>query len=193
MLRIVKSLLTIVAVAAIAVGATGAVFSDEALVADNTFSAGTLDLKVNGQDSLTQSYMITNLHPGSWDAAGQVMIKNEGTLKGHAWLEVVNVRNYENGVNGPEIAAGDTTPGADEGELGQFARLSIERNRAPWGVRYGMTQTLDSAPGVRVDLEDLDPGTDLPVFIYGVWVSGNDNIAQGDSVTFDIIFHLDQV
>jgi predicted ribosomally synthesized peptide with SipW-like signal peptide len=46
MLRIAKSLLTILAVAVVAVGATGAYFSDTEVVASNTFATGTLDLKL---------------------------------------------------------------------------------------------------------------------------------------------------
>lgn len=50
MLRIVKSLLTIMVVAIVAVGATGAYFSDQVTSTGNTFTAGTLELNVDGYD-----------------------------------------------------------------------------------------------------------------------------------------------
>jgi len=45
MLRIVKSLMVIGVVSAVAVGATGAYFSDTATVTQNTFSTGTLEIR----------------------------------------------------------------------------------------------------------------------------------------------------
>jgi predicted ribosomally synthesized peptide with SipW-like signal peptide len=48
MIRIAKSLITIVAVAAVAVGATGAYFSSSVDISDNTFSTGTLEIRING-------------------------------------------------------------------------------------------------------------------------------------------------
>jgi len=52
MKRIILSLVTIVAVAAIATGATVAYFSDTETSNSNTFAAGTLDLDVNGNNGV---------------------------------------------------------------------------------------------------------------------------------------------
>ena len=52
MFKIVKSLFAIVAVAAIAAGSTSAYFSDTATITGNTFSTGTLELRVNGQPTV---------------------------------------------------------------------------------------------------------------------------------------------
>ena len=50
MKKILLSVLTIALVAVVAAGATQALFSDTEESTGNTFTAGTLDLKVNGQD-----------------------------------------------------------------------------------------------------------------------------------------------
>jgi len=175
MFKIVKSLFVIVAVATIAAGSTSAYFSDTAQVAGNTFSAGTLDLKVNGQDSLIQAYKISNLKPGAWDLTGQVVLNNAGSINGHAWLEITNVQN-------------------NDGQLGGLVKASFQKNVGPW-TRYGGTSSIDTSQNVRVDLFDLAPGESIPLVVYAVWPNGDpvvDNTAQGDSVTFDVIFHLDQ-
>jgi predicted ribosomally synthesized peptide with SipW-like signal peptide len=51
MMKIVKSLLAIVAVGAVAGGATWAYFSSTATVTGNTFSTGTLQVRVDGEQS----------------------------------------------------------------------------------------------------------------------------------------------
>lgn len=195
MKKIILSLFTILAVGVVAIGATVANFSDTETSSNNTFTAGSLDLKTNDIDGTTASYTLTNLKPGAWDLAGQVVLKNAGTITGKAWYEITNVRNVENGCL--EVETGDatceTTP--DQGELGSFAKASLQANIAPW-TRYpsaGLTN-INAAAGVRYDIEELSAGETLPVVLYGVWTPGaNDNVAQGDSVTFDIVFHLDQI
>ena len=64
MLRIVKSFLTIAIVATIAVGATGAYFSDNLTVPGNTLSSGTLDIVYNG--SAKTAITLGNMIPGQW-------------------------------------------------------------------------------------------------------------------------------
>lgn len=52
MFRIVKSLVVIAVIGAFAASATGAYFSDTATITRNTFSTGTLEIRVNGQPSV---------------------------------------------------------------------------------------------------------------------------------------------
>jgi predicted ribosomally synthesized peptide with SipW-like signal peptide len=52
MFKIAKSLFAIVAVATIAAGSTSAYFSSTATITGNTFSTGTLDIRVNGEPSV---------------------------------------------------------------------------------------------------------------------------------------------
>lgn len=64
MLRIAKSLITILAVAAIAIGATGAYFTDRAVIVGNTFSTGVLEIRVNGQPTRA-GFNYPNAVPGA--------------------------------------------------------------------------------------------------------------------------------
>ena len=62
--KVLLSIATIFAAAAIVLGATFAFFSDTETSKDNTFVAGALDLKVNGEDDPSQIVNITDLKPG---------------------------------------------------------------------------------------------------------------------------------
>jgi hypothetical protein len=46
-----------------------------------------------------------------------------------------------------------------------------------------------------MDLFDLDAGQTLPLVLYAVWpktYGDLDNTVQGNSVEFDVVFHLEQ-
>lgn len=63
MKNIIKSLVLVVAVAAVAGMATYAYFTDQAVVAGNTYSAGTLDFTLNGEMTETQHVTLANMEP----------------------------------------------------------------------------------------------------------------------------------
>lgn len=108
MLRILKSLMVIVAVAAVSVGATGAYFSDQETVAGNTFTAGSLDLTVDGQnDPVSFSFTGNDLKPGVQVNAGTVELKNTGSLDGLLSIKVTNPTSDEGQLFEPELTAGD--------------------------------------------------------------------------------------
>lgn len=96
----------IVGVAAIAGGATYAYFSDIETSAGNTLTAGTLDLKVDGNDAMIP-YSVSKLKPGEIRGTPTYAIKNTGSVPGRLSYKVTNVTTNENGVSEPERAAGD--------------------------------------------------------------------------------------
>lgn len=62
MIRIVKSLVVVMAALALAAGATGAYFSDQESIAGNTFSTGTLNLTLN--HSAGKPFNVSGAYPG---------------------------------------------------------------------------------------------------------------------------------
>jgi predicted ribosomally synthesized peptide with SipW-like signal peptide len=198
MKKILTSLVMILMVAAVATGATVAQFSDTETSYSNTFTAGTLDLKVDDQDDpLVVHITRTNLKPyppWSHSYGGQWALKNAGSVPGTFSMEIRNIKNYENTCNEPEV--GDTTcgVGTDQGELGgqMFAKWS--RNVAPWGGWGSIMNPLNSAEGVVVTGDVLNPGDVAPaVYLDLEWDdSPTNNLAQSDSVEFDIVFKLVQ-
>lgn len=63
MFRIAKSLVMILAVAAVAAGATSAYFTDRATISNNTFSTGVLEIRINGLENRA-GFNYTNAVPG---------------------------------------------------------------------------------------------------------------------------------
>jgi len=62
-MKILKSIMVIVAVAALTAGATSAIFTSEASVAGNNFATGTLEIRVNGGPN-TVGLHYSNAAPG---------------------------------------------------------------------------------------------------------------------------------
>jgi spore coat-associated protein N len=119
MKKILLSLFVISAVAIAGVGATTAYFSDTETSNDNTFTAGTLDLNVDGGNTNVVKFTVANMRPGN-QPKGTYTLANVGSIDGFLDLESIAVTNNENSCIDPETDAGDVTcdnPGASQGEL----------------------------------------------------------------------------
>lgn len=75
-MKILKSLVIVVAMAAMVAGATSSVFTSSASVTGNTFSTGTLQIRINGQSSIP-GFTVTNAAPGD-STSGSFDINNYG-------------------------------------------------------------------------------------------------------------------
>jgi len=202
MLRIIKSIVTIVAVAAIATTATGAYFSDTETSTGNTFTTGTLDLKVgNMDDPVTVHIVKASQKPSasfSQNIGGQFVVKNAGSIAGTVQATIKNIKSYENGCLDSEVGDATCGAGVDQGELdkGLINRVFFSLNQAPWGSLTPSFTSLQAAQGVTVTSSkyDLAPGESKNAMLSLYWdTSANDNLGQGDSVEFDIEFNLVQI
>jgi len=200
MIRIAKSLAMIATVAALAVGATGAYFSDSVTSLGNTFSSGTLELNVDGVHSNVVKFNVSNLRPGN-QPKGSYTIANVGSINGYLDIEHIAITDSENGCNAAEISAGDSTcnnPGVGEGELSSLLGLTlfVDRNGDGWysaGDSYiynGMANGIASSYDLN---EPINAGSSTKIVaILNWWPTPNDNLAQGDSMTLDLTFELAQ-
>lgn len=96
--KIAMSGMSILASLALMGGATFAFFSDSGTSTGNTFSTGTLDLKLadadetTGTDSVTASFGSGSLVPGSCTGDQTLFLRNDGTIAAnHAEVRVSNV------------------------------------------------------------------------------------------------------
>ena len=198
--KIVGLSVAIVALIALIAGTTLAYFSDTETSGANTFSAGTLDLKISNDgttfsDGVTGTWGATNMGPGDPAITGSVYVKNAGSMAAnHVEISFANVVN--NVVTPAEIGVDDT---------------DISKHLYVTAMTYGGADILassvtafDADHNGKLSLYELNgqkidnlaapaPGANKQ-FTMSVQLdatTGNGN--QGDSVTTTVTFTLNQV
>lgn len=208
--KVLVAFLIIGLVATIAGAGIYAYFNDTETSGENTFQAGTLDLKVGGQDDPNVAHVtIDNIKPADgFFGSYSWRVKNTGSLPGLLWFEVTPMINKDNGVTEPELGA-PGEDGTEAGELGAkiiVGKLNVYdgstrlRIGSPDGpeFKHGVN-SLNFMGGLKLysptgsGLDILDPGEDEELCLVLSLPSTVGNCVQGDSVEFDIIFHLDQI
>jgi len=96
--KILKSLFTIAIVAAVAVGATQALFSDTEESIGNTFTTGTIDIAVDNENPWESEYgwQLTDMKP-SYTGYLNFEIKNVGTNPANVWKTLTGFDYIETG------------------------------------------------------------------------------------------------
>lgn len=205
---------------AVAVGATVAVFSDTETSEDNTFTAGTLDLLVNGEEDgdTVESISFSDLKPGDGVGGAEhstitynYTFSNTGSLPGQPWIEFTNLHDYDNDCTEPESTtpASDSTcgdPGDGDGELSGELYLQINAAGAggfeyPHGAgcidggrNCPLSYWVSHGPIGQGTWETVaGGGSTAPMVLEFEVPESVGNIIQSDSAEFDIVFHLDQI
>jgi predicted ribosomally synthesized peptide with SipW-like signal peptide len=215
MKKILISLFVIGLVSVAAFSATQAYFSDTETSENNTFTAGTLDLKVDDKDDPLSNVVIEDVYPG-WGDYYTWVLKNAGTVDGQPTIEFSAIENYENVCQEPELDAGDNdcgNPGLGKGELGGKLYITLYWSNDNWSTSHEIrcntnsgNHLLNSCDSKTVGVGAYHGGksdTALPVLGSGETVefklhpwwhhTSTDDLGQSDSSVFDLIFHLDQV
>ena len=157
-------------------------FNDTETSTDNTFTAGTLDLKVDGaDDSLPVYFSVSNVKPTDSDSK-TIKLKNDGTIQGKAYIHIKNVANVEGANPEPE------TDKVDPGDLGQYLQIQIKYD----GVIKVAWTSIDSLNSVKNELGILGGGAEKDAEILWKIEGTVGNDIMGDIVTFDIEFILEQ-
>lgn len=136
MKRVILSLAIIGIVSAIVVGVTTAYFSDTETSSGNTFTAGSIDLKIDCRgtdcdfplkDLVGDPFFhSTDIKPGD---SGEATVSFH-VYDNNAWarMKITNLHNYEYGCTEPEEESGDTTcdsPGDGKGELDENLYFTV--------------------------------------------------------------------
>ena len=129
--------LFIIGILALGIGwGTHSLFVDTETSSGNTFTAGTLDLKVGGKDDPNiVTITISNMKPGDVFGYYKWVLKNAGSLSGNLSVTFIITAKNENGENEPEEAAEDEPYGKlggratlghpTDGELHEFLKPGI--------------------------------------------------------------------
>lgn len=193
--KVLLSVLALVVTIAMVAGISFAYFSDTETSNGNTFTAGTLDLKINGDDVNVVAFNVTNMSPGNQPKRSYVL-ENAGSLSGKLNITSIAVGNFENGIIEPEASAGDVTDPL--GELGDVVniRLVVDYGGDGWISTGDVTLyngKVSAMPGSIIFNEAMSAGGTVNILaLLDWWSTPDDNKAQGDSMTIDLTFELTQ-
>jgi len=196
--------LLMIGVVTMAVGmGTYAYFSDTETSADNTFTAGTLDLTVDGQDDPNVfHFVMSNVKPGDNGNYTWVPKNYKGTIDGKLSINVSAITNDDNGCTEPESDVDTSCGSHPDGELGEYLEARLVRKegyllitKSGLGGPAGTTGwvSLNNLTGNYPDLWTLPAGDGgSTVILEWRLPTTVGNIVQSDSATFDIEFVLNQ-
>jgi len=188
--KILISLTVIGVVAAIVVGGTIAYFSDTETSVGNTFTAGTINIKLNpkgGQAVETVSGDL-DLKPSQTGWTRSV-ITNVGTNPAEIWKHIDNVENEEHGIVEPEQEYYDEHSGSENWKISNWIHYDMEVLKS---LDYSFDETSVTynaykPTGIDVDITVEDLGC------YLKWTfdfptdgdSGNGNMGYGLVISLD--------
>lgn len=204
-------------VALLGAGGTYAAFSDTETAAPVLVQGGTLDLTLGTQAGADLAPVtFENMVPGPAPTAGTyvpsqnsyfVRLTNDGSLPGRARWSTRGISELENGCLAPERDAGDTSCGNAKkaGELGDQLRVSFSlMPGADCTGQPGVVPPETFPPTDNRGFRDIKPGGAGPALVLAPGASrcvridvyfpstAANNLAQGDSSTFQLSFRLDQ-
>ena len=180
MIQIFKSLFAIIAVTAIAAGSTSAYFSDTATSTGNTFSTGTLEIRVNGQPSVVGAIFSPMAPDQIWDSP-QYEINNYGkpSFDGPSNLTakklILNIANQNDSGSGLWNKL--------------FIKVEVNRGWEKWQVAYdGMINALTNVNLLSPNWTELTPGSSES-FRYHVYLP-NENLDQSSLMGKTLIWNF---
>ena len=182
---------------------TWAYFSDTEQSTDNSLTAGTLDLNIDGGDTAVTMFSVSDVAPGD-SGSGNCTLTNAGSLAGELDIAFSAITNTP-GAGGGEYEGGS-------GELGANAEIAVyldvdqsgtvtagDIGLKSDGTTYDPTVALDYA---TIDSYGSDSWNEVVAAMAAsaaddfivLWrvPTGAVNDIQGDSVSFDVTFTLEQ-
>jgi predicted ribosomally synthesized peptide with SipW-like signal peptide len=157
MKKIITSIAMIAAVGALVVGGTGAFFSDQETSVNNTYTAGTIDISVDGENPWTNSWS-NYLDKPSQTNYMNFVIKNDGENAAKVWKRLTNV---ENGPGTDEFCGASSEPEYVAG--GGVFGTGICDNGTGAGSGYVERDNLSAF--MIYDMYVCNPGTETCLFL----------------------------
>jgi spore coat-associated protein N len=188
MKKIFLGIITIAMVTGLMVGGALAYFSDTETSTGNAFTAGTLDLVVNGENPWADYEFNVGpdvVRPGA-NGSQPINLRNSGTVSGLARIriDVTADGDDENGVNEPENALGDTGP---LGELDNNLMITVMN-----GSSTILSGYLSSINGSTYDIATLGASRTANLTLNWSVAGSVGNVIQTDICVFSIAVTLEQ-
>jgi spore coat-associated protein N len=181
---------------------TYAYFSDTESSTNNVLTAGTLDLNINGGNVAVTTFTASAVAPGD-SGSGSSTLANVGTMAGELDITTSAVTNTP-GAGGTEYEGGSGELGAnaqiamyidvDQSGTWNAGDIGLQSNGAmysfPTVLNYDAINNYVSETWNAVETMGISASDDIVVNWQVPAGAGND--IQGDSVSFDIYFILEQ-
>jgi len=209
MKKILLSLMTIGIVSAGVFGATKAFFTDTETSAGNTFSAGTIDIAVDGTNPWTRStpYQFADMKPSQVEYSN-FRINNVGTNPVNVFKRIENVSTNSGVLTEPEClegggswsgqnCTGDYKEKSDIDTVIEYdlaVKVYDNAGNLRWHqMLYNKDVTLSNIKGTDVFLGMIPVGWYMDVTESYHMKDDTTNWAQGDIMTFDIVLTGEQL
>jgi len=200
MKKILISLMAIALVVGLVGAGTVAYFSDTETSTGNTFTAGTLDLNLDGGNANVVKFTVADVKPGD-SGGGTWTVANVGSILGYLDLESISFSETIGVTTDAELA--DEPTSADTTQLGNYllAHLYIDADNSGtfttgdtdiFGTAAAPAAINTIAANYELNLAlAASNGTNYIRLDWNV-PSATDNRIQGDTVTLNITFELAQ-
>jgi len=200
MRKVLLSLMTIALVGILIGGGVHAYFADTETSTGNTFTAGTLDLRVDSENPWTSTAVtVSDMEPGVAAADVDLTCENVGTLTGDLYMRITSVSDAGSTIGEPECVAeggswtspsGPCSGNTPVDDISTKITLNCEVDASPVA---GLDSILLSAvPGTWTLIRDDIAGSSITLSIGGTLSSSATNEYQGDRSTFTIELYLAQ-
>jgi len=217
--KIIASLLTILAVGAVATAGTVAYFTDEETSTGNTFTAGTIDISVDGQNPWIGQFTLGDMKPGYTD---EIVFNVQNTGSDPNPVNIYKNLNVTSEATGAQSEPECTEEsGAWDNATKVCSAMSAQNNNLSSAIVYDLKVDVYNSGGTKVwwqtiyvdsDNQTIDDvyygGTAYDKRVYlgmipsGGYMTvtqsyhladGTTNWAQGDIMTFDIKLTAEQL
>lgn len=214
--KILLSVLTIGAVLTVVGAGTWAQFTDQESANGNTFSAGTIDIAVDGKNPWTQTspYALTDMKPSYTDYIN-FTIKNVGSNPANVWKKLWKVVTADGVQSEPECVeqggkwdsaatpkctydpASPSKDGIDNViEYDLYVELYDSDSAPKWSwhqMLYDKDVTINQIADKDMYLGMIPVGWSMKVYQSYHMKDSTTNWAQGDTMTFDIALRAEQL
>jgi len=183
-------------------GGTWAYFSDTESSTNNSLTAGTLDLNVDGGDAAVTTFSVSDVAPGD-SGSGNTTLANVGSLSGELDASTSAITNTP-GAGGTEYEGGSGELGANaqialyvdvdqsgtwsSGDIGLKSDNTTYNN--PTALDYATVDSYGSKSWDAVETIAASASDDFVILWQVPTGAGND--IQGDSASVNITFVLEQ-
>jgi len=192
MKKLVMSMLVMAMVVGAVGGSAVAAFVDVETSTDNSFTAGTLDLKTNDADGVTKTLYATSMKAGPEHSIGPatIVLKNYGSIDAPTLdLQVSYVE--DDGSPNPVNKTADETAAVIKVDTLDYGGSSLLPSVPDWnGNTYKDIEDLKHAD--LTGLPGIGGGSQTKDFVVKITLNTTDNDFQGDGIDIDFTFTLSQ-